>query len=457
MSAPIVITVPTKYIPINLAPLAIKTEPSPSSPLSDADESTSSMDEFLVRGKKRRLDHLTWEEKLQRKKLKNRVAAQTSRDRKKAKMEDMEQTIQQQTEQISELQLKCASLQSEKDAYYSKCLDLETRQEELERRLNELQQQIQMTTTVKSEPAMARSLTQCWLCFHPTRISSIRQNPSAAGNYFNGSTDDTESGHDQPPTDRRRKSSSTVEDNCSLPALQDMLEDFDVSKLEELAESLLANVTSELEGIDRGSSPIDAEDASAGCGMLGPVVGTPSEQLESSEETNQGGSLILTTHNYSKSPFHVEKPHSIGQQSDLDRTQSTVYGTYDDETNCITIVLNSDDNDEELPLEEEIICEETEDDYSTEEQVFKVKLEPVRELLSPIPSTCSNYSSSDEAKPAFDDDEPQQLFKCPLTPRSFVSDGGYESLGSPNGSTDFSITTSSLDDFWNLDLFPILN
>lgn len=450
MSSPIVITVPTKYIPINLAPLAIKTEPSPSSPLSDADESTSSLDEFLVRGKKRRLDHLTWEEKLQRKKLKNRVAAQTSRDRKKAKMEDMEQTIQQQTEQISELQMKCASLQSEKDAYYSKCLDLESRQEELERRLNELQQQIQLTTTVKSEPTMAPAAS------HSVGSASTLLG-SAAGNYFKGSTDDTESGHDQPPTDRRRKSSSTVEDSCSLPALQDMLEDFDVSKLEELAESLLANVTSELEGIDRGSSPIDAEDASTGCGMLGSMVGTPSEQLESSEETNQGGSLILTTHNYSKSPFHVEKPHSIDQQSDLDQTQSTVYGTYDNETNCITIVLNSEDNDDELPLEEEIICEETGDEYSTEEQVFKVKLEPVRELLSPIPSTCSNYSSSDEAKPAFDEEEPQHLFKCPLTPRSFVSDGGYESLGSPNGSTDFSITTSSLDEFWNLDLFPILN
>lgn len=154
MSVPIVITVPTKYIPINLAPLAIKTEPN-SSTLSDADESTSSMDEFLVRGKKRRLDHLTWEEKLQRKKLKNRVAAQTSRDRKKAKMEDMEQTIQQQTEQISELQMKCASLQSEKDTYYSKCLVLESRQEELERRLNELQQQIQLSSTIKSEPTMA--------------------------------------------------------------------------------------------------------------------------------------------------------------------------------------------------------------------------------------------------------------------------------------------------------------
>lgn len=47
------------------------------------------------RAKKRRLDHLSWEEKIQRKKLKNRVAAQTSRDRKKAKMEQMEQALQQ--------------------------------------------------------------------------------------------------------------------------------------------------------------------------------------------------------------------------------------------------------------------------------------------------------------------------------------------------------------------------
>lgn len=148
MSAPIVITVPTKFVPINLAPVAIKTEIMPA-PSSDADESTSSMDEFLVRGKKRRLDHLTWEEKLQRKKLKNRVAAQTSRDRKKAKMEEMEFTIQQQTDQISELQMKCDTLQSEKEAIYSKYLDLEARFEELNRRLDEQQQQM---TTIKSEP-----------------------------------------------------------------------------------------------------------------------------------------------------------------------------------------------------------------------------------------------------------------------------------------------------------------
>lgn len=246
-----------------------------------------------------------------------------------------------------------------------------------------------------------------------------------------------------------------MEDSCSLPALQDMLEDFDVSKLEELAESLLANVTSELEGTDQGSIPSDAESASTGCGMPGPMVGTSPEQLESGEKADQGSSLILTTHNYSKSPFHVEKPHSsTSQQSNLDQSQSTVFGTYDNDSNCITIVLN--DDDQELPLEEEIICEETGEEFFPHERDFNVKLVPVRELLSPIPSTCSNYSSSDEVKQAPEDEE-QHLFKCPLTPVSFVSDGGYESLGSPNGFTDFnSSPASSLDSFWNLDLFPIL-
>lgn len=154
------ITVPTKFIPINLAPaVVVKTEARSISSInggsSDAEESTSSMDEFLVRGKKRRLDHLTWEEKLQRKKLKNRVAAQTSRDRKKARMEEMDQTIQEQSDQISELQIKCEMLQSEKEAIYGKYLDLESRFEELKARLDE--QQLQQTTQIKLEPNAANS------------------------------------------------------------------------------------------------------------------------------------------------------------------------------------------------------------------------------------------------------------------------------------------------------------
>jgi len=41
--------------------------------------------------KRQRLDHLSQEEKLMRRKLKNRVAAQSARDRKKVKMQDLEE------------------------------------------------------------------------------------------------------------------------------------------------------------------------------------------------------------------------------------------------------------------------------------------------------------------------------------------------------------------------------
>lgn len=448
MSTPIVITVPTKYVPINLAPITIKTE---SLPDDGEDSSSSSMEEFLARGKKRRLDHLTWEEKLQRKKLKNRVAAQTSRDRKKAKMEDMEKTIQEQSDKISELQSKCDTLAQEKEAIYGKYLDLESRFEELKRRLDEQQQQQQQQIStanhIKSEPSpdLASGSVGC--------VSTLLG--SAAGITFNGSTNDV--ARVPAEEDDGRKGGGFVEDNCALPALQDMLEDFDVSKLEELAESLLADVTSELEEPDRGSCPANAQDASAGCGMPGPVVGTPPEQLESGQETNQGSSLILTTHNYSKSPFHVERKHlslraestdALLQQSVVNPAADTVYGTYDNVNNCITIILNNDD-DERKTLEEEIICEESDEELLVQEEPeFPIKMEPMQQLLSPIPSitSTSTYSSEQPAEDMLVD-----TLKNPLTPRSLVSDGGYESIGSP----DYSM--GSLDEFWNLDLFPILN
>lgn len=55
---PILITVP-KYITIssNLQ----------NTGSSSSSEGDSCLDEFLIRGKRKRLDHLTWEEKLQRK------------------------------------------------------------------------------------------------------------------------------------------------------------------------------------------------------------------------------------------------------------------------------------------------------------------------------------------------------------------------------------------------------
>uniref|UniRef100_H2YH37 X-box-binding protein 1 n=1 Tax=Ciona savignyi TaxID=51511 RepID=H2YH37_CIOSA len=53
--------------------------------------------------KRKRLTHLTNEEKVMRRKLKNRVAAQTARDRKKVRMECLEETIQKVQQQAKEL------------------------------------------------------------------------------------------------------------------------------------------------------------------------------------------------------------------------------------------------------------------------------------------------------------------------------------------------------------------
>ncbi|XP_019884102.1 X-box-binding protein 1 [Camponotus floridanus] len=69
-----------------------------------------------VRGKKRRLDHLTWEEKLQRKKLKNRVAAQTSRDRKKARLDELEETVKTLRETNEQLVQECTMLRSQNES-----------------------------------------------------------------------------------------------------------------------------------------------------------------------------------------------------------------------------------------------------------------------------------------------------------------------------------------------------
>lgn len=70
--------------------------------------------------KRQRLDHLSQEEKLQRRKLKNRVAAQSARDRKKVKMQDLEEYCSQLTKernlllnQNEALKLKNNSLEHE--------------------------------------------------------------------------------------------------------------------------------------------------------------------------------------------------------------------------------------------------------------------------------------------------------------------------------------------------------
>ncbi|XP_049539992.1 LOW QUALITY PROTEIN: uncharacterized protein LOC125954053 [Anopheles darlingi] len=523
-ATPIFITVPTKYIPINVTtmggvpvkPLAKRPPPATSvapSSIGSDDECSSSMDEFIVRHKKRRLDHLTHEEKMQRKKLKNRVAAQTSRDRKKAKMEDMEKTIAEQSEQISALERRCSELDAEKGAINEKYLGLERRFEELQQRLiaNEQEQKRREQEQAAAAAAIKREMLEpllvpgdgsvgCVTAGRQTGSAASSRCPQQQGRQGVPAVAQTT----LPPTSDERL--AALWKHCHMPTLQDMLDDFDISQLEELAESLLADVGADLESTDRTGSPSSTEDDGTGGRLSRSVVGSAAELVESGgPATDAGSRLILTTHNYSKSPFYelapkVEPPplatasapdqqqhHTIDSSTNVEpaipedqsliltnSSSETLYGTYDNDTNCITIVLTEEEDEDrlegatvKLENELEMSCDANVVD---QEETVTTGLEMMSPLTIRPPS-------------------PLQELLSPIAPHglkspggfSSVSDAGYESIGSPTHSlfssssqTEISIPSSSnsgvdeedglpsdyglgsLNEFWNLDLFPIL-
>lgn len=111
----------------------------------------------------------------------------------------------------------------------------------------------------------------------------------------------------------------------------------------------------------------------------------------------------------------------------------TLYGTYDEKTHCITILVGGDDiaTDEAV---EEVYCDE---DHSSEAS-----------MLSPVPSHCSSidHSSSQSLSDVIAD------AKSPISIAQ-SSDCGYESIGSPLS------YCSDMDELWNSSfnqLFPSL-
>ncbi|XP_058168844.1 LOW QUALITY PROTEIN: uncharacterized protein LOC131284007 [Anopheles ziemanni] len=500
-------------------PLSENKPLAPAEPHSD-DDDCSSMDELVSRGKKRRLDHLTWEEKLQRKKLKNRVAAQTSRDRKKAKMEEMEKTIQEQAEQITVLQDRCSALDKEKGDIYGKYLDLERRFEELQRRLEATEERANKGESAHGAADNGGSVG----CVTAGRLTGSAASPrcplqQGLNRRSGGSANDT-----PPVVNGRRAADGPLEDHCHLPTLQDMLEDFDVSKLEELAESLLAGVGADLEGIDRPGIPAHAEGGRTGERLPGSVVGPaaaivePGRPATALQPADSGSRLILTTHNYSKSPFY-ELSEEEEQQEEEEKPKAqlalvpedeskmvlesngsdTLYGTYDNETNCITIVLANEDV--EVREAEQVKCEPASPELKEEEISIEIEMEeemgsePLSEApLSPLePIFIRPPSPLQDLLSPIAPMHHHSPLKSPGGFSSVSSDCGYESLASPVSSTfgsaslfapvldggkapstttecpadevaDFSDSTAmsldyalnDFDEFWNLDLFPIL-
>lgn len=241
-----------------------------------------------------------------------------------------------------------------------------------------------------------------------------------------------------------------------------MLEDFDASRLEELAESLLADVITDL-----------ASDAAPGSGgttpyegtakrLLERVVGTQSEQLESTQDSGYAdshlGSMTIDDapqQNHSIiTPDMTQFVNQTPETKSVDPTkqitmmmpieedsETTLYGTYDEKTNCITIVLP----DENMPLDE---------------AVEEVQYCPsaVMSLISPIPDTyLDDLSSVGHVSPAHS--TLSSNVSLADAKAVTIAESGYESLGSPASSGSDLEQGMDFDDMWNdsfSELFPSL-
>lgn len=243
-----------------------------------------------------------------------------------------------------------------------------------------------------------------------------------------------------------------------------MLEEFDASRLEELAESLLADVITDLaEDVAPGSGGAAACQGAAKR-LLERVVGTQPEQLESTEDRgNADGHLDAASVSIIDNHHHLQQQnqHSIITPNttlfenqkltdhntiiptiEEEDSETTLYGTYDEKTNCITIVMP----DENIPLDEAV-----------EEVQYCPSV--VMSLISPIPDTylddISNVGHVSPAHSAFSSNVSLSDAKAPT-----LAESGYESLGSPasTGSSDLE-PTMDFSDMWNdsfSELFPSL-
>ncbi|KAH8358228.1 hypothetical protein KR084_008803 [Drosophila pseudotakahashii] len=477
--------------PLTAALLKAAATPSASpTPSSSGYASSSNMEDdnpsaSAPKAKKRRLDHLTWEEKVQRKKLKNRVAAQTSRDRKKARMEEMDYEIKELTDKTEILQNKCDSLQAINESLLAKNHKLDSELELLRQELAELkEQQQQNTRNISISQSSASAGAEGCASTHLG---------SAAGYTTGGHT--VVSASAGGAAEEQQEPGLTLEGCGPLPTLQDLLgdvdEEFDVKRLEELAESLLADISTDLEAGAGASCPAAAEDAGDAERLFGPVVGSAAECLESDghrsdglkEEQDQDQqeqehehtiSLNVQVLEMNGNPQTAAAPASTtatikatAVASLLQATPDTVYGTYDAKTNSITIVMDGDAEPVNEAVEE-IYCDGvTAGDDSTD---VIMKCPPPATSPSQVYLNVVNATDdSDDDESSFDPIERflrprvkaiSPLAKSPaLSLHSATSDHGYESiLGSPM-STALTLPTDEEDFPWesNFDeLFPSL-
>ncbi|KAL6444883.1 hypothetical protein ACFW04_002124 [Cataglyphis niger] len=322
-----------------------------------------------ARSKKRRLDHLTWEEKLQRKKLKNREAAQTSRDRKKAKLDELEETVKTLRERNEQLAQECTMLRSQNESLLSETKRLR-RERDMRNETGDQQQQY------------------CSAC--QARVG------------------------------------------CAAP----------------------------LPGMCITEDPLKKSDRSE------TMVGQASEDVEADRvrESINNVSYLPDTSDWhtgnrdTESTVPIKTEIEIKQESEPTPDLDTVYGTYDEATNSITIIYPGDENDGCVGIQE---CVQ---EVISTENVGSCDTGVVTHLTVPPLTTHLGYpvqfspAYTDTMSPAMSDVH-SDADSCGVSSTkpdyANLSDGGYESHDSP----DPRLSNNVLADPWHesfTELFPML-
>jgi len=348
-------------------------------------------------GRKRKLDHLSMDEKVQRKKLKNRVAAQTSRDRKKKQMEEMQDTIEHQGLQIVNLERRCDQLANERDKMVAKYEKLEREYQKMKAR--NTSRKPETGHNIPEEHKYTRLASDEMSVDSCVGSFTIKTEGSAEG-YKNGNRVNKALNKVTQPNEER--SVGIAESHHALPSLQELLQDieFDQFDLEQLAESLLDDVSSNLETNVLQGSATNAKVEGYKQPMPEPMVGTDNKAME---PTKNSGSV--------RSEPIIDDVKLINEET-YNKNRSTIY--YADE----------------IPVEEESL-----EIHDSPEIYITFKTELMDGLLSPIPS----YE--------------EENIKSPL---HSISDCGYESHGSPLSLNEFRLNEQDDLNFLLNDLFPAL-
>lgn len=215
-----------------------------------------------------------------------------------------------------------------------------------------------------------------------------------------------------------------MEDHSAMSALQDVFDGFDGAELEELAESLLCDILPNLEAGDCASNKDATKNESSEQQLSGSMVGSATELMESTKNT-------------AVDSFRIIPGRNTNLSTTLEADPETVYGTYDEATNSIMIVMSDGTMAEDAVQEVSSDCEEQHILVShslMDDHTYVSRQEEITDPLNEFLNIRHKASSPSH-------------FDCSS------SDPGYESITTSSPRTDDNF---NYEDFINWNLFPSL-